>query len=154
MQGDYAGLRANFVPTRKNMPVAELFEHQGFALAGIGEAGEKRYHLAREQAAQWGLIWRCVPDEEFPAAVDELAHRLAAAPTRALARTKEALYGSGARSLAERDEVLQSTTEWLWDVIADPVLTALSAHEIARREHADAGDLQIGRKHTTTVDGG
>lgn len=31
-----------------------------------------------------------------------------------------------ARSLAERDEVLRSTTEWLWDVVADPVLTALN----------------------------
>ncbi len=30
-----------------------------------------------------------------------------------------------ARSLAERDQVLQSTTEWLWDTIAGPVLTAL-----------------------------
>jgi hypothetical protein len=30
-----------------------------------------------------------------------------------------------ARSLAERDEVLRSTNEWLWDVVADPVLTAL-----------------------------
>lgn len=30
-----------------------------------------------------------------------------------------------ARVLAERDEVLRSTAEWLWDTIADPVLTAL-----------------------------
>ncbi len=36
-----------------------------------------------------------------------------------------------ARSLAERDEVLQSTTEWLWDVIADPVLTALGASQVS-----------------------
>lgn len=32
-----------------------------------------------------------------------------------------------ARSLAQRDEVLRSTTEWLWDAVADPVLTALGA---------------------------
>jgi hypothetical protein len=30
-----------------------------------------------------------------------------------------------ARSLRERDEMLRSTTEWLWDVMAEPVLAAL-----------------------------
>ena len=28
---------------------------------------------------------------------------------------------------AERDQVLRSTTEWLWDAIAEPVLTALGS---------------------------
>jgi 2-(1,2-epoxy-1,2-dihydrophenyl)acetyl-CoA isomerase len=69
---------------------------------GLAFLGDK---LPAEQAAAWGLIWRCVPDQEFPAAVEELAQRLAAAPTRALARAKEALYGSGARSLAEQLDV-------------------------------------------------
>jgi 2-(1,2-epoxy-1,2-dihydrophenyl)acetyl-CoA isomerase len=61
--------------------------------------------LAAEQAAEWGLIWRCVADEEFPAAVEELAQRLAAAPTRALARIKDAIYSSGAHSLAEQLDI-------------------------------------------------
>lgn len=34
-----------------------------------------------------------------------------------------------AHSLAEREEVLKSTAEWLWDAIADPVLTALGASQ-------------------------
>jgi 2-(1,2-epoxy-1,2-dihydrophenyl)acetyl-CoA isomerase len=69
---------------------------------GLAFLGEK---LTAEQAADWGLIWRCVPDQEFPAAVEELAQRLAAAPTRALARAKEALYASGAHSLAQQLDV-------------------------------------------------
>jgi 2-(1,2-epoxy-1,2-dihydrophenyl)acetyl-CoA isomerase len=69
---------------------------------GLAFLGDK---LGAEDAANWGLIWRCVPDQEFPAAVEELARRLAAAPTRALARTKEAMYTSGARSLAQQLDV-------------------------------------------------
>src|ERR1700693_2965605 len=37
--------------------------------------------LAAEQAAAWGMIWQCVPDAEFAAAVDSLAEILAAAAT-------------------------------------------------------------------------
>jgi 2-(1,2-epoxy-1,2-dihydrophenyl)acetyl-CoA isomerase len=69
---------------------------------GIAFLGDR---ISAEQAQDWGLIWRCVPDQEFPAAVEELAQRLAAAPTRALARTKEAMYASGTRSLAEQLDV-------------------------------------------------
>jgi 2-(1,2-epoxy-1,2-dihydrophenyl)acetyl-CoA isomerase len=69
---------------------------------GAGFLGDK---LPAEEAAQWGLIWRCVPDQEFSGAVHELAQRLAAAPTRALARMKEAIYSAGGRSLAEQLDV-------------------------------------------------
>jgi len=69
---------------------------------GIAFLGER---LAAAQAADWGLIWRCVADEQFPAAVEELAQRLAAAPTRALARIKEAIYSSGERSLAAQLDI-------------------------------------------------
>jgi 2-(1,2-epoxy-1,2-dihydrophenyl)acetyl-CoA isomerase len=69
---------------------------------GAAFLGDK---LPAEQAADWGLIWRCVADEQFPAAVEELAQRLAVAPTRALARIKEAIYTSGERSLAQQLDV-------------------------------------------------
>jgi len=69
---------------------------------GAAFLGDK---LPAEQAADWGLIWRCVADEQFPAAVEELAQRLAGAPTRALARIKEAIYTSGERSLAQQLDV-------------------------------------------------
>ncbi|MEP7244690.1 MAG: 2-(1,2-epoxy-1,2-dihydrophenyl)acetyl-CoA isomerase PaaG [Gammaproteobacteria bacterium] len=69
---------------------------------GLAFLGEK---LGAEQAAQWGLIWRCVEDAEFAAAVDQLAIQLAAAPTRGLARTKEAIYSAGGRSLEQQLDV-------------------------------------------------
>ena len=37
---------------------------------GLAMLGER---LPAEQAAAWGLIWRCVDDAEFPAAVERLA---------------------------------------------------------------------------------
>ncbi len=63
---------------------------------GLALLGEK---LSAEQAAQWGLIWRCVEDGEFKQTVDSLAAQLAQAPTRGLARTKQSIYGSWERSL-------------------------------------------------------
>lgn len=66
---------------------------------GLALLGDK---LPAEQAAQWGLIWKCVDDAELAGTVDALAKQLAQAPTRGLARTKEAIYASGQRSLAEQ----------------------------------------------------
>jgi 2-(1,2-epoxy-1,2-dihydrophenyl)acetyl-CoA isomerase len=63
---------------------------------GLGMLGDK---LPAEQAAAWGLIWQCVDDAELPAVTDRLLAHLAAAPTRGLARTKEALYRSPANTL-------------------------------------------------------
>jgi len=69
---------------------------------GLALLGEK---LPAEQAAAWGLIWRCVEDGELAAVVDELAGQLAAAPTRGLARTKQAMYEGCTRTLAEQLDV-------------------------------------------------
>lgn len=66
---------------------------------GLAMLGER---LGAAEAAQWGLIWRCVEDAEFPAAVDRLATELAAAPSRGIVRTREAILGSWQRSLAEQ----------------------------------------------------
>ncbi|HEY5761127.1 MAG TPA: 2-(1,2-epoxy-1,2-dihydrophenyl)acetyl-CoA isomerase PaaG [Steroidobacter sp.] len=66
---------------------------------GLALLGDK---LPAEQAAQWGLIWRCVEDAEFKGAVDQLATQLAAAPTRGLARTKQAIYESWSHSLEQQ----------------------------------------------------
>jgi 2-(1,2-epoxy-1,2-dihydrophenyl)acetyl-CoA isomerase len=66
---------------------------------GLALLGDK---LPAEQAAQWGLIWRCVDDAELKSVVDALATQLAAAPTRGLARTKQAIYESWERSLEEQ----------------------------------------------------
>jgi 2-(1,2-epoxy-1,2-dihydrophenyl)acetyl-CoA isomerase len=64
--------------------------------AGLTLLGDR---LPAEQAAAWGLIWRCVEDAEFSYAVDGLAEQVASAPTLGLARTKQALYESWGRSL-------------------------------------------------------
>lgn len=69
---------------------------------GLTFLGEK---LSAEQAAAWGLIWRCVEDAELPGVVDQLARQLAIAPTRGLARTKEAIYTSGLRTLEQQLDV-------------------------------------------------
>lgn len=69
---------------------------------GLTLLGDK---LPAEQAAAWGLIWRCVDDAEFAATVDALAAHFAAAPTRGLARTKQAIYGSWQRTLDQQLDV-------------------------------------------------
>ncbi len=63
---------------------------------GMAMLGDK---ISAEQAAAWGLIWQCVDDTELPAVAEKLAAHFAQAPTRGLARTKEAIYASGANSL-------------------------------------------------------
>ena len=63
---------------------------------GMAMLGDK---ISAEQAAAWGLIWQCVDDAELPALAQRLAAHFAQAPTRGLARTKEAIYASGANSL-------------------------------------------------------
>jgi 2-(1,2-epoxy-1,2-dihydrophenyl)acetyl-CoA isomerase len=65
---------------------------------GLTLLGDK---LPAETAAAWGLIWRCVEDGELEKVTDALATQLAAAPTRGLVRTKQAIVGGWNRSLAE-----------------------------------------------------
>ena len=69
---------------------------------GLTLLGDK---LPAEQAAQWGLIWRCVEDTELSAVVDGLATQLAEAPTRGLARTKQALYEGWGRTLEQQLDI-------------------------------------------------
>jgi 2-(1,2-epoxy-1,2-dihydrophenyl)acetyl-CoA isomerase len=50
--------------------------------------------VTARQAADWGMIWEAVPDEEFVAHWTERARQLATGPTRAYAGIKKALRGS------------------------------------------------------------
>jgi 2-(1,2-epoxy-1,2-dihydrophenyl)acetyl-CoA isomerase len=63
------------------------------ALAMLGEK------LGAEQAEAWGLIWKCVDDDQLAAQTDALARHLATAPTLGLARTKQALQASALNTL-------------------------------------------------------
>ena len=55
--------------------------------------------LAAEKAADWGLIWRAVEDDQLDAEVDALAVRFASAPTRGLAAIKKMIRESWEHSL-------------------------------------------------------
>ncbi len=66
---------------------------------GLAMLGER---LSAADAAAWGLIWRCVDDADFGGAVEALAATLAAAPTRGLVRTREAMQVAATRTLAEQ----------------------------------------------------
>jgi 2-(1,2-epoxy-1,2-dihydrophenyl)acetyl-CoA isomerase len=81
-----------------------LGQARAMALALTGEA------LPAEQAAAWGLIWKCVDDEALDAEVDALAGKLAAMPPLGLAAIKKMIRSSWDRSLDEeldlqRDEM-------------------------------------------------
>jgi 2-(1,2-epoxy-1,2-dihydrophenyl)acetyl-CoA isomerase len=69
---------------------------------GLALLGER---LPAQEAAAWGLIWRCVEDAELTAAVDGLARHFAQAPTRGLARTKQAIYEGLTRTLSQQLEI-------------------------------------------------
>ncbi len=61
--------------------------------------------ISARQAEAWGLIWQCVPDEEFDATLDRLARQLAQAPTKGLVYTRRALRASVNHNLAEQLEL-------------------------------------------------
>lgn len=63
---------------------------------GMALTGEP---VTAEVAQRWGLIWRCVEDEQLMAEAQALAARLAAGPTRGLAATKRAIREAWGRTL-------------------------------------------------------
>jgi 2-(1,2-epoxy-1,2-dihydrophenyl)acetyl-CoA isomerase len=69
---------------------------------GLALLGEK---LSAEQAVEWGLIWRCVPDEALMDEAMAMAEHFAGAPTKGLAFTKRALQASYANTLPEQLEL-------------------------------------------------
>jgi 2-(1,2-epoxy-1,2-dihydrophenyl)acetyl-CoA isomerase len=58
---------------------------------GLALLGDK---LSAQQAAEWGLIWKCVEDAELKPTVDALLAQLAQAPTKALVAARRALHTS------------------------------------------------------------
>ncbi len=55
--------------------------------------------LPAQTAAEWGLIWKCVPDDKLAEESDLLVTKFANAPTRGLAETKKLIRGAFARPL-------------------------------------------------------
>jgi 2-(1,2-epoxy-1,2-dihydrophenyl)acetyl-CoA isomerase len=66
---------------------------------GLAMLGEK---LSAEKAEQWGLIWKCVPDDGLMDQAMAMAEHFAGAPTKGLAFTKKALQASWANTLPEQ----------------------------------------------------
>jgi len=58
--------------------------------------------VTAEQAAAWGLIWKCVDDDQLTSTTRDLAQRFAAGPTRAYALIKQALYASPNNTLEQQ----------------------------------------------------
>ena len=58
--------------------------------------------LPAEKAAEWGLIWQCVDDAAFVAAVDAIAKQLSTAPTKALVRTRQAMHAAPGHTLEQQ----------------------------------------------------
>jgi 2-(1,2-epoxy-1,2-dihydrophenyl)acetyl-CoA isomerase len=67
--------------------------------AGLAMLGEK---LNADTAQQWGLIWKCVPDDALLHEAMAMAEQFAVAPTKGLAFTKKALQASYANTLPEQ----------------------------------------------------
>jgi 2-(1,2-epoxy-1,2-dihydrophenyl)acetyl-CoA isomerase len=66
---------------------------------GLALLGDK---LPAEKAEQWGLIWRCVPDEALMIEAMAMAEHFAAAPTKGLAFTKKAMLASWTNTLEQQ----------------------------------------------------
>ncbi|WP_426104164.1 2-(1,2-epoxy-1,2-dihydrophenyl)acetyl-CoA isomerase PaaG [Massilia sp. TSP1-1-2] len=66
---------------------------------GMALLGEK---ITAERAEQWGLIWKCVPDEALMDQAMAMAVHFSTAPTKGLAYTKQALLASSANTLPEQ----------------------------------------------------
>lgn len=73
----------------------------------LGEARAKALALTAEplpapQAAEWGLIWKAVPDATLMDEARALARSLAAGPTRGLGLTKRLIQSAATSSLDEQ----------------------------------------------------
>ncbi len=58
--------------------------------------------LNAQRAADWGLIWKCVPAADFEAEVNAVARKLATGPTRGLVRTKQAIDAAATATLDQQ----------------------------------------------------
>lgn len=81
---------------------------------GLSLLGDK---ISARQAESWGLIWKCVEDDQLMVEANRLARHLSTQPTRGLAYIKQAIRASSNNSLdtqldLERDlQRLASRTE-------------------------------------------
>ena len=77
---------------------------------GLALLGEK---LPAEQAEDWGLIWRCVDDDDLQFEARRLAAHFATQPTRGLGMIKKLLQESATNTLPEQLELEKNTQRML-----------------------------------------
>jgi 2-(1,2-epoxy-1,2-dihydrophenyl)acetyl-CoA isomerase len=63
---------------------------------GMALLGDK---VTAKRAAEIGLIWECVPDEQFTAHIDRIASQLTSGPPLGYAKTKQAIHESANNDL-------------------------------------------------------
>ncbi len=66
---------------------------------GLAMLGDK---VTAEQAVEWGMIWKMVPDEELQEHVGNLARHFASQPTMGLAQIKHAFNQSATNTLDQQ----------------------------------------------------
>jgi 2-(1,2-epoxy-1,2-dihydrophenyl)acetyl-CoA isomerase len=74
---------------------------------GLAMLGDR---LPAQEAADWGMIWKAVPDDMFSAEVTALANRIAGAPTLAMRRLSSLLDEAPSNDLAtqlDRERAMQ-----------------------------------------------
>jgi 2-(1,2-epoxy-1,2-dihydrophenyl)acetyl-CoA isomerase len=65
-------------------------------LALLGE------RISARQAEEWGLIWKCVADDELSDTAEQMARHLATQPTLGLGLIKRAMLASSDNSLDQQ----------------------------------------------------
>jgi len=66
---------------------------------GMALLGER---ISARQAEDWGMIWKCVADEDLASTTEQLARHLATQPTRGLGLIKRAMLASSDNSLDDQ----------------------------------------------------
>jgi len=75
--------------------------------------------IPAEQAEQWGLVWKCVADEELMPETEKLARKLASGPTKTYGLIKQLIRASDQNSLpsqAQMEGELQNVVRATEDV--------------------------------------
>lgn len=79
---------------------------------GLAMLGDK---LSAERAENWGLIWKCVDDDQLAKETDAMALHFSTAPTKGLAYTKQALQASGGNTMAQQLDLERELMQALGD---------------------------------------
>jgi 2-(1,2-epoxy-1,2-dihydrophenyl)acetyl-CoA isomerase len=79
------------------------------ALAMLGD------RLPADKAAEWGLIWACVPDDALISEAQVLAQRLAKGPTNAFREIKRVLDAAAFNTLDQQLELERRVQHGLGD---------------------------------------